>query len=194
MIVIRVDEKDREVEYLIDPETKLPIRFTTISMTNFMKYYRQTIAVRNMTFVEYNQPVPEGLFDIPVDAQEVFNEHDIIVHPGIGMPVDGLTETQACEKIVRQIVAAMNQHDWQQVSRLMFPFGIPPKEMLARLNTDPNRPLVTIDELGTPTHQDGYWYINCKSTEADGTVKDENVPIKFYEFDGKRYCMVMWPD
>jgi hypothetical protein len=194
LIVVRVDENDRQVEYEIDPETKLPIRFTTISMSNYMKYLRQTIAVRNMSLIEYNQPVPNGLFEIPGDAQEVFNEHDIIVHQGVGMPLDGLTEQQACEKIVRKIAEAMNQRDWEQVSRLMFPFGIPPREILAQLNAEPDKPLVTINEVGTPTQQNGYWYIPCKSTETGGKVKDENVPIKFFEFDGRRYCMVMWPD
>jgi hypothetical protein len=194
MIVIHVMEDNRTVEYLIDPQTKLPVQFTTLELSNFMYFFRQTIAVRNMTEIRYNQPIPEGIFTIPADAQLVTNEHDIIISPDAGMPADGLTNEEACEKIVRHVAEAMNARDWRWVSKLMFPFGQPPKEMLAKIPTDTNKPLVEILETGKPYEKDGYWYIPSKSRETGGKLKDEQVPVKFYEFDGKRYCMIMWPD
>ena len=159
-----------------------------------MHYYRQTIAVRNMSEIVYNQTPQAGIFDIPEDAEEVTDEHDVYVRPDLGMPVGDLTNEQACEKIVREVTAAMNARDWKGVAKLMFPFGPPPKEMEARLPSDPDITLVEILEIGRAAERDGYWYIPVKSREVGGRVKDEQVPIKFYEFDGVRYCMIMWPD
>lgn len=194
MIVIRMDEKGRIVEYLIDPESKLPMRFTTLEVSDVMPYFRQTLAVRNMSEIAYNQAAPEGLFAIPADAQLMTNEHDIYVRPDAGMPVDGMTNEQACEKIVQSVAEAMNGRDWERVGRLMFPFGTPPKEYLNKLPEDLSQPLMEILELGKPYERDGYWYIPSRSREYGGKVKEEQVPIKFYEFDGKRSCMIMWED
>ncbi len=194
VIVISIDEGDRKCRYIIDPETKLPIRFITLETSNFMKYFRQTIAVRNISFIEYNKPAPEGLFTVRDDAELVTNEHDIHVHPDTGMAVGSLTHEQACEKIIRDVTEAMNQRDWKTVQQLLFPFGPPPKEMLAKLPKDTSQPLVEILEIGRPYEEGSYWYIPVKSREVGGKIKDEKVPIKFYEFNGKRFCKIMWPD
>lgn len=193
-IVVCVDEKNRKVEYRIDPETKLPMEFSTREVSDFMYFFRQTIAVRNMSEIIYNQEPPAGIFDVPADAEEVTHEHDVYVRPDIGMPVGDLTPQQACEKIVRDTTAAMNARDWKTVAKLMFPFGPPPKEMEARIPADLSQPLVEILELGKPYEKDGYWYIPSKSREYGGRIKEEQVPVKFYEFDGRRYGMIMWPD
>lgn len=194
VIVITVDEGDRKCEYLIDPKTKLPIRFNMLSTANFMKYYQKTLAIKNMSFIEYNKPAPEGLFDVPKDAQKVTNEHDILVHPNTGMPVGTLTPQQACEKIVRETAKAMNERDWEKAKKLLFPFGAPPKVILDVINANPKVPLVEILELGQPYEKDGYWYIPSKSKELGVKIKDEIVPVKFYEFDSKKFCKIMWPD
>lgn len=194
VIVIDIQDADRHCEYLIDPESKLPIRFSTFEIANFMKFYRQTIAVRNISFIEYNQPAPAGLFDIPDDAELVINEHDLYVYPDAGIAIGSLTHEQACEKIVQEVTKAMNDRDWERVSKLMFPFGPPPKEMEARIPADPSQPLVEILEMGRSYKQGDYWYIPVKSRETGGKLKNEQVPVKFYEFDGIQYCMIMWPD
>lgn len=194
MIIVTAKEKHRRVEYVLDPETKRPVRLTTLELTDFMHYFRQTIAVRHMSDIRYNEPMPEDLFAIPADAQRVTNEHDIMVRPGAGMPADGLTSEAACETIVREVAAALNARDWQRVERLLFPFVSPPPEMLGRIPADPEVKLMEILETGTPYEKDGYWYIPVKSREFGGRLKDEQVPVKFYEFDGQRSCMIMWPD
>lgn len=191
---VTVDEGTRKCRFTIDGESKLPIRFMTLETSNFMHYYQQTIAVRNISFIEYNQPVHDGLFSIPADAQLVENEHDIIVCPDTGMAVGTLTPQEACEKIIRDTMDAMNRRDWSTVQKLLFPFGPPPKEMQDRIPVDLSEPIIEILEMGVPHEQNGYWYVPLKSREIGGKVKDEQVPIKFYEFDGKRFCMIMWPD
>lgn len=195
MIVIYADEGGRECKYLIDPETKLPIRFTTVKTTDIMKYWRKSAAIKYMDRIEYNKPVPDGIFGFPEDAEFVTNEHDIIVHPGIGMPTDGLTREQACIKIIKDVTKAMNDLDWETVTKLQFPFGIPPEELLAQLNVDQYEPpLVELQEIGEPYQKGDYWFVHCVYKEPDGKVKEENVPIKFYEFDGRSYCLIAFED
>jgi hypothetical protein len=160
-----------------------------------MKYWRRTIAVKYMDRIEYNKPVPDGIFDIPQDAEFVTNEHDIIVRPGIGMPTDDLTQEQACIKIIKDVTKAMNAMDWETVAKLQFPFGAPPEELLAQLKLDQyEQPLVELQKIGKPYRKGDYWYVHCVSKEANGKIKEENVPIKFYEFDGKSYCLIAFED
>ena len=193
-IVIDMDEGDRTWQCVVDSQTKLPVSFETIEVKNIMAYLRQTIAVRNMNFIEYNKQVPEGIFDVPDNAQEVTNEHDIIVHPGLGLQVDGMDNKEACEKIMREIIAAMNERDWEKVAKLYFPFPIPPKEIEQQFFGGTSEQLIEIQELGEPYEKGDYWYIYCKTKEANGKIKEGDIPIKFYEFDGSRYCIVALPD
>jgi hypothetical protein len=195
VIAIYVDEGGRQCKYLIDPETKLPISFTTIKTTDIMKYWRKTIAVKYMDRIEYNKPVPKGIFGFPDNAEFVTNEHDIIVHPGIGMSVDGLTPEQACIKIVKDVVKAMNDMDWETVAKLQFPFGVPPKELLDQLKLDQyEKPFVELQKTGQPYQKGDYWIVHCVYKEPDGKIKEEDVPVKFYEFDGKSYCLIAYED
>ena len=110
------------------------------------------------------------------------------------MLVEDLAKQQACENIARLVAERMNARDWQSVSNLMFPFGPPPKEMQARIPSDPVTKLVEILEIGQAYEKNGYWYLPMKSKDFNGKLKDERLPIKFYEFDGTKYCMIMWPD
>ena len=50
-----------------------------------------------------------------------------------------------------------------------------------------DRHLIRHFKRGSAAEKDGYWYIPVKSRELGGKVKDEQVPVKFYAFDGKRY-------
>jgi hypothetical protein len=57
---------------------------------------RETIAVREMYDIQYNQNLPEEAFQIPYDAEEVFEEVDLYVSPDAGMPVSDMDEAEAC--------------------------------------------------------------------------------------------------
>lgn len=194
MIVVTVTGKDNVIEYWIDKKSKWLVRFHTIEIKNFMNLFKKTIAVRNMSAIVYNESLPDGIFEIPEDAEQVNDEHDLIIHPGIGMPVYGLTHQQACEKIVKQVENYLNARDWDNVSKLLFPFFEPPKEMLTTIPAWPGAKLTDIIATGKAYTKNGYWYLPVKSKEFQGKTKNEKIPIKFYAFDGNQYCMIMWPD
>jgi RNA polymerase sigma-70 factor, ECF subfamily len=195
VIVIDVDEGTRACRYYIDPDTKLPLRFTTTTTRDPREFMRMTIAVKSMDLIEYNLPIPEGMFDFPADAQTVTNEHDIIWHPGVGLLVDGLSPKEACVRLVRETMDAMNAYDFERVQLLLFPFIAPPDEVVRQIRAKAGgKPVVELLELGEPYEDGEYWRIRTKTKEFSGKTKDELVPVRFYEFESHTYCMVTWPD
>lgn len=195
VVVIRVDEGDRQCTYFIDPKTELPIRFDSTEPKDLKTYLRPTVAVKSMETIEYNKPIPEGLFDIPSDAKTVTNEHDVIIHPGIGLDVTGMAPERACLKIIDEMLVAANNFDFNRLKKLYWPFMVPPKAMVEQIKAKAGgkKPVEKI-EVGTPYEKNGYWYVLCVTREFGGKAKRETVPIKFYEFDGRTYCLIAWPD
>jgi len=195
VIVVDVDEGNRQCKYYIDPDTKLPVRVATTPTGDIRELMRSPIAVESMELIEYNLPVPEGMFDIPADAQVVDNEHDIIFHPGVGLQVDGLAPQDACVKLVHAAIDAMNAFDFERFEKLVFPFVTPPDDTVQQMKASAaGKPVWKLLELGEPYEEGGYWYIRAKTEELGGRIKDELLPIRFHEFEGHTYCMVMWPD
>ncbi len=198
VIVISVDEGDRQCRYLIDSQTKLPIRFTSTETTHLMKWMRQTIAVKNMSLIEYNLPDPEGLFDIPADAEQVTEEIDVMVRPGCGMEVGSFTHQQACEKLANEFVAAVAEFDFEKAKSLYFPLMVPPPEKLAIMKLAKkaagDKPLIEILELGDAYESGPYWFLPCKVRELGGNIKNDPLRIRFYELDGNQYCIIAMPD
>jgi hypothetical protein len=194
-IIIDVDEGTRKCRYSIDPATKLPISFATVETKDLASYLRQTIAVKAMQRIEYDLPVPEDMFEIPADAEVVTNEHDVHVHPDIGLDVTGLPRDAACRTIIDEVLASMNALDFARIKRLSWPFMVPPPEKVEEIRAAAgDRPLVEKLEVGTPYERGEYWYVPCVTRELGTKVKRDEVPIKFYEFDGRTYCLIAWPD
>jgi len=193
-IMVHIRTTKREQKFLVDPDTKLPVYFLTVREDALMEMIHKTLAVKNLGCIRYNEQPPEGIFDLPKDAVVVTNEHDVIVHPGIGMPVNGLTPEQACIKIIKDATKAMNDLDWATVKKLYFPFIIPPEEIQEKLKLDRDIPLIELQKIDQPYQKGDYWFVHCISKEANGKVKDGEIPIKFYKFDGQSYCIIAFED
>jgi hypothetical protein len=195
VIVFDVDEGDRECTYVIDATTKLPLRFSTHVTHKPQVFMKRTLAVKNISFIEYNPSIPDGFFEVPADAETVTNEHDITFHPGVGLQVDGLAHEEACIKLIHETLAALNAYDFVTVEKLLFPFMVPPPDKIQEIRTAVgDKQGVTIIEMGEPYETEGYWYVPLKSQEFNGKLKDEQVPVRFYEFEGHSYCRITWPD
>jgi hypothetical protein len=196
VIRIHVVEKDRLCDYLLDPASKLPIQFRSSEPKNLQEWMRKTIAVRAMPMIEYDQPVPRELFTIPPTAVEVSDETDIIVGPDMGMSVPaGMTEQQAIEQLLAEVARAMNALDFDQVERLYFPFVRLPARVLEGIITQgKGKPLMELLEVKTANEKEGYWFVPVKLREMGNAEKEDVIRIKFFEFDGRRACMVARPD
>lgn len=198
VFIVTIDEGDRTCQYVIDSETKLPVRFTTTGTTDLMKWMRKTIAVKNISFIEYNLPEPEDLFEIPETAEKVTEEIDVRVIPGDGMAVGQLSPEQACKKVVEEFVGAVAELDFEKAKKLYFPLMVPPPEKIAMMKLAKTAaggdPLIEILEIGNP-HQEGlYWIVPCKVRELGGNIKNDPVRVRFFEFDTIEYCIIAMPD
>jgi hypothetical protein len=132
-IIIDVSGPSRDVRYWIDPESRLPLRFSTVKIRNEAQLMRKTIAVREMYDIQYNQNLPEEAFQIPSDAEEVFEEVDLYVSPGVGMPVGDLDESESCIRIMQKATDALNALDIDTFAKLTFPHGFLLREILAEM-------------------------------------------------------------
>ena len=93
------------------------------------------------------------------------------------------------------MLAAANRYDFARIKKLYWPFMIPSKSMVEQIKAKvgEHKPVEKI-ELGEPYQKGDYWYVRCVTREAGNKIKRETVPIKFYMFDGRTYCLIAWPD
>lgn len=197
MIVIDVTEKHRDVRYWIHPQSKLPTRFTTVKERDTKALIRPTFVVRDLWDIRYNEVLPQETFAIPKNAEEVFEEIDVIVHPGMGMPVGDLDESEACLALIESFMAAANRIDFETASKLMFPLGVPPQAVqdeIRALHADAHSPLIELLDHEPPYERGPYWFVRCRTREVDKGEREDLVRIRFFEFDGVRSCIVAMPD
>ena len=125
-IIVRISTPQREREFLVDPETKLPTRFTTAREDNPMEMMQRTLAVKHLTEIRYNEEPPAGVFEKPADAVVVENEVDCMVDPDSGLVADGMTREEACREIVKQACQAMIDLDATRLKSLALFFRLWP--------------------------------------------------------------------
>jgi hypothetical protein len=199
MTVIDVSDPYGDIRFWIDPETLLPVRFAVLDVKDPAYFMRQTVAVREMYDIRYDQILPEDAFQIPADAEEVFEEVDVYVSPDVGMPVGDMSEAEACIRILQKVTDALNNLDIDAFANLTFPHGFLPREMLqqmlqAGLPKNPDGPRIELLSYETPYHDGPFWYVKHTTRQpVKGTVT-EVMPVRFYEFDGIRYCIIAYPD
>lgn len=198
-ITIDISDPHRDVRYWIDPESKLPLRFSTIEIRNETPLMRQTLAVREMYDIQYNQDLPELVFQIPADAEEVFEEVDVFVRPDVGMPLGDMNKPEACVQIMHQAIDALNVLDIDTFAKLTFPHGFLPREMLGKmlqagLQKNPDGPQIELLSYETPYEDGAFWYIKHTTNQPEKGTVEEAMPVRFYEFDGIRYCIIAYPD
>lgn len=113
VILLWAKSSTTEMEVMIDPETKLPIRI------DFSKAVPGQI-VRSIDRIFYNEPLPEGLFDyaIPQDAQ-VIRVADAVNNPEYGMPVEGMTRDEARVQIIGRFWRYVIEGSFEDAHRLL---------------------------------------------------------------------------
>jgi hypothetical protein len=108
----------REYEAWVDPGTKLLVglEFTRTSNSGEI--------VKSMEEIRYNEPVPDRLlhFQCPDDAVIKPEGWGKIDDPNYGIAVAGLSEQQACVRILTDLFAAVNAADLNRL-RTLIPFA-----------------------------------------------------------------------
>jgi hypothetical protein len=193
VIVIHINTDKREQKFLVDPKTKLPISFWTIREDAPMEMMRKTLAVKNLEYISYNEQPPDGIFDMPADANIVESEIDCIVDPDSGLVADNMSRQEACLEIVRQTVNALIELDIPKLKSLNLYYRIYPDWMWDKL-TAMKQNDQWIDEIpitGNAYHQGELWYVPCRIVYPNGKTETTTPMIKFYEMKGSLRCFIV---
>ena len=193
-IVVHVTTPEREQKFLVDPETKLPIRFSTIREDAPKEMaMRSAFTVKNIEWIRYNQEPPGGIFDMPAHAKIVQDGFDCWVDPDAGLTADGMTRQQACLAIVKQTGQALIDLDIDTLCKLdLFFLACPPEiwEQLRQMKESGQ--WVDAYVVAGDVYEEGdFWYVPCEIHMSDGKSEFQTAMIKFYEMEGKTICVIV---
>ena len=193
IIVVDIKTSNREQKFLVDPETKLPVSFTTVRDDDPMEMMRKTLAVKNLTEIRYNEEPPEGIFDLPADAKIVENEVDCLVDPDSGLIADGMIREEACLQIVEQTGQALIDLDIDILCKLDLFYRLYPPEIWEQIKKmkDSGQWVNEFNITGEPYQENELWYVPCEIKTAGGQGEIQNPMIKFYEMEGSTYCFII---
>lgn len=110
-IVIQVASKLQDFKIYIDPATKLPIRMLFDRADNMQQI------CKSQDHIEYNTPLPDGMFDFEVPAQDV-RDYNALDDPANGLAVGEMSREEASKAIVEKYWHAAIAADWDTVRRL----------------------------------------------------------------------------
>jgi len=193
VITIRIATPQREQEFLIDAQSKLPIRFTTVRDDNPMEMMRWTLAVKHRTEIRYNEEPPACIFDKPAGAMVVEEEVDCMVDPDSGLIADGMTPEEACLTIVRQTGQALVDLDQATLCKLDLFFRLYPPTIWDQIRKikEAGQWVSEVAITGVPYREGDLWYVPLEVRSGTDRKETQNAMIKFYEFDGKTLCFII---
>jgi hypothetical protein len=193
VITIRTVTPQREQEVLVDPQSKLPTRFTTVRDDDPMEMMRLTLAVKNLTEIHYNEQPPAGIFDKPADAVVVEDEVDCMVDPDSGLVADGMTQEEACLAIVKQTGQALVALDQATLCKLDLFFRLYPPQIWeqTRKMKEAGQWVSEVAITGAPYQQGDLWYVPAEVRSTTRPAEVTTPMIKFYHLEGKTLCFII---
>lgn len=193
-IVVHLKSATREQEVFVNPTTKLPVRFITLRDDNPKVSMRHGLAIRNLDWIRYNEPVPKGLFDVPADAKVVTEEPDVLASPESGLDSTGMSRKEACRVLVQQMGQAMIDGDVAGIRKCAPFFWVVKDETFAQARAAAEKSGRTPVEFTVKgdAYQDGdHWFIPCSIRNRNGSREDSTAMIKFYRFGNQERCIVI---
>jgi hypothetical protein len=193
VIVYSVKSPLAGLEFLIDPDTRLPIRggYTKMLFKNneMMKYADE---------IYYNVPLPEKIFEFEmpegVFGFDMEKRNELSLDPAYGILTGGCTQKEACEKIIRANIQAQIDKDVKAMRKLNAAVDattLTDEDLLKRVDNDGN-PKVELLSVGQPSIEKdtGLIKISSKIKLKDGSLKDATHYIQFREIDGTQSCVI----
>jgi hypothetical protein len=192
-IIVYIKTSNREQKFIVNPETKLPVKFTTVRDDAPMEMMRKTLAVKNLTEIRYNEQPPESIFDLPADAKIVKDEVDCLVDPDSGLIADGMTAEQACLEIAKQTGQALVDVDRDKLCKLDLFFRLWPAQIWEQVRKmkEAGQWVKEVVIMGEPYHEGQLWYVPLEIRSQTGKNEVQNAMIKFYELEGKTLCFII---
>jgi hypothetical protein len=193
VITIHIITPQREREVLVDAGTKLPTRFTTVREDDETEMMRQTLAVKQLVEIRYNEEPPAGIFDKPADAVVVEQEVDCLVDPDSGLVADGITPEEACLAIVKQTGQALVDLDRTTLCKLDLFFRLYPPhiwEQIAKMK-DAGQWVSEFVITGAPYREGDCWYVPAEVRSKARPREVTSPMIRFYHFEGRTFCFIV---
>ena len=190
VIAIDITTPYRQQRFLVDPDTKLPIRFETLRDDDPTPMLQRSLAVMELSEIHYNEAPPEGLFDLPPGAVIVEEEVDSMVDPDSGLVADGMTREEACLELTRQACQAMVDLDEAKLKSLALFFRLWPQpiwEQAAQMKAA-GQWVESYEITGAPYQQGDRWFVPTLVKGPGEQTEVQTVMIKFYDFDGVTYA------
>lgn len=189
----------REYEAWIDPQSKLLLTFECIRRGDKGEF------VRSMDEIRYNEPVPDTLlhYECPEAATIQPEGWGNLDDPNCGIDVTGLSDEQACRRVVTQLFEAINAADLGQVRRLI-PLTrqwddntliAAVRGVAGRLWDDPT-PGVAAYEIGSPYRDKACplgALVPCVLTDHREKRFEVTLIVRFRQTDERRTCVVVYP-
>jgi hypothetical protein len=189
-IVVRIETPQRVQEFVVDPESKLPIRFTTVRDDAPQEMMRKTLAVRHLTEIRYNETPPAEIFAKPADPIVVDQEVDCWVDPDSGLDVGEMTHEEACRELARQACQAMIDLDEAKLESLALFFRLWPPQIWEQVHKmkEAGQWVQSYEITGEPYPEGDVWFLPTVLRMASGKTEPQTIMIKFYDFDGAKRC------
>lgn len=190
MIVVHIETAQRVQEFFIDPETKLPIRFTTLRDDAPLEMMRRPLVVKHLTEIRYNEEPPAGVFAKPDDAIVVEHEVDCWVDPDSGLVVGEMSHEEACRELGRQACQAIIDVDEVKLQSLALFFRLWPAEIWQQVRQmkEAGQWIQSYEITGAPYQEGDVWYLPTELKTGNGKTETQTIMIKFYTFDGVTRC------
>ena len=191
--VVHLKSASAEQKVLVDPTTKLPVRFVTVRDETPARMKRP-LAIRSLDWIRYNEPVPGGLFDIPTGAAVVSEEPDTDAMPDNGQDATGLSREEACRALVQRMGRAMIEGNIAEFRQCAPFFWVVPDETLAQgfaAAEKSGRAPVDLIVKGKAYQEGDHWFIPCSIVNRNGSREDSTAMIKFYRFGDMERCIVI---
>jgi len=186
-----------EYEAWIDPQTKLllSLQYTRCSNPGEM--------TKSMDEIRYNEPVPDRLlhFQCPDNAAIYPEGWGDLDDPKYGIDVSGLTDEQACRKILTQLFEAVNAANLNRMRQLIPLVSQSDDEQLIAAvwgiigkHWDDQTPGMTAFEIGA-LYEDKACplgvLVPCTLTDHKDQRFVITLIVRFREKDGQRTCIVV---
>ncbi|MBI5387605.1 MAG: hypothetical protein HZA90_23340 [Verrucomicrobia bacterium] len=194
LIVVHLKSQSGEQKVLVDSATKLPVKFVTVWDEAQAAPRKRPLAIRSLDWIRYNEPVPEGLFDAPVDATVVSEEPDTLATPDNGLDATGMSREDACRALVQRMGKAMIEGNVAQLRHFAPFFWVVPDETFAQARAaaeKAGRFPVELTVLDKAYREGDHWFIRCGMRHQNGSRDESTAMIKFYRFGDRNRCIVI---
>jgi hypothetical protein len=100
---------------------------------------------------------------------------------------------------MQKAIDAPNALNIDTFAKLTFPHGFLPREMLGKMlkadfRKNPDGPQIELLSYQDPYSDGPFWYIKYSTNQPGKGIVEKTMPVRFYEFDGFRYCIIAYPD